>query len=157
MDYNLPGSSVHGISQARILEWVAISFCRGSSLLRNWIWVSCIAVRFFTDWAMREAHNLCFWPYFTLLVLMMGFPGSSAGKESTCSVGDPSLIPGFRRSPGEGNGCPLQYSDLENSMDCIAHGTTKSGTWWSDFHFHFSPDDNLLLRGSNLALLFPAV
>ena len=59
---------------------------------------------------------------------VMGFPGSSASKESACSVGDPSSIPGLRRSPGEGNGYPLQYSDLENCMDCIAHGITKSGT-----------------------------
>ena len=40
----------------------------------------------------------------------MGFPGSSAGKESTCNAGDPGSIPGLRRSPGEGNGYPLQYS-----------------------------------------------
>ena len=38
--------------------------------------------------------------------------------------------------PGEGNGYPLQYSGLENSMDCIVHGVTKSWTQWSDFHFH---------------------
>ena len=52
--YSLPGSSVHGIFQARILEWIAISFSRESSLPRNWPRVSCIAGRFFTDWAMRE-------------------------------------------------------------------------------------------------------
>ena len=46
-----------------------------------------------------------------------GFPDSSVGKESTCNVGDPSLIPGLGRSPGEGKGYPLQYSGLENSMD----------------------------------------
>ena len=40
----------------------------------------------------------------------MGFPGSSAGKESTCNAGDPGLIPGLGRSPGEGIGYPLQYS-----------------------------------------------
>ena len=48
----------------------------------------------------------------------IGFPGSSAGKESACNVGDPSLIPGLGRSAGEGVGYPLQYSGLENSMDC---------------------------------------
>ena len=47
MDYILPGSSVHGILQARILEWVAISFSRGSSWPRDWTWVSCIAGRLF--------------------------------------------------------------------------------------------------------------
>ena len=54
MDYSLTGSSVHGILQARILEWVAISFSRGSSQPRNWTRVSCIAGRFFTNWAMRD-------------------------------------------------------------------------------------------------------
>ena len=39
------------------------------------------------------------------------------GKESACNAGDPGLIPGLGRSPGEGNGCPLRYSGLENSMD----------------------------------------
>ena len=50
-----PGSSVHGILQERILEWIAILFSRGSSWPRDWTWVSCIAGRFFTIWATREA------------------------------------------------------------------------------------------------------
>ena len=58
----------------------------------------------------------------------MGFPGSSAGKEYTCNVGDLGQIPELGRSPGEGNRYPLQYSGLENSMDCIVHGATKSQT-----------------------------
>ena len=59
-------------------------------------------------------------------MLKMGFPGSSAGKESACNSGDSSSIPGLGRSPGKGNGYPLQYSGLENSMDCTVHGVTKS-------------------------------
>ena len=55
-----------------------------------------------------------------------GFPGSSAGKESTCIAGDLGSIPGLGRSPGEGIGYPLQYSDLENSMDCIVHEVARS-------------------------------
>ena len=55
----------------------------------------------------------------------MGFSGGSAGKESACSVGDLGLITGYPRSPGEGNGYPLQYSGLENSMDFIVHGVAK--------------------------------
>ena len=55
-DCNLPGSSVHGIFQARILEWVATSFSRGSSWPRDQIWVSHISGRFFTIWITREAH-----------------------------------------------------------------------------------------------------
>ena len=54
IDCSLPGSSVHGILQVRILGWVAISFFRGSSWPRNWTQVSCIAVRLFTDWTMRD-------------------------------------------------------------------------------------------------------
>ena len=50
------------------------------------------------------------------LEIIMGFPCDSASKESACNVGDLCLIPGLERSPGEGNGYPLQYSDLENSM-----------------------------------------
>ena len=56
LDYRPPGSSVHGILQARTLEWVAMPFSRGSSQLRDGICVSCVAGRFFTIWATREAH-----------------------------------------------------------------------------------------------------
>ena len=65
------------------------------------------------------------------------FPDSSVGKEYTCNARDLSLIPGFGRSLGEGKGYPLQYSGLENSMDCIVHGVTKSQIRLSKFHFHF--------------------
>ena len=54
------------------------------------------------------------------------FPGSSNGKESACDAGDLGSIPGLRRYPGEGNGNPLQYSCLENSMD--------RGAWWATVH-----------------------
>ena len=54
MDCSLPGSSIHGIFQTRILEWVAISFSRGSSWPRDWTQVSRIAGRLFTTWATRE-------------------------------------------------------------------------------------------------------
>ena len=58
MDCSLPDSSVHGIFQTRILEWVAISFSRGSSQPRDWTWVSCIAGRLFTIWATRETWTM---------------------------------------------------------------------------------------------------
>ena len=66
-----------------------------------------------------------------------GFPHSSAGGESACNAGDPGLIPGLGRSPGEGNGSPLQYSCLENPMDrgtCQAtvYGIAKSRTQLSN-------------------------
>ena len=57
--------------------------------------------------------------------VFLGFPCGSDGKESACNAGDLGLIPGFRKSPGEGKGYPLQYSGLENSMDCIVHGVDK--------------------------------
>ena len=67
----------------------------------------------------------------------MGFPRSSVGKESACNVGDPGSIPGSGRSPGEGNGKPLQYSCLGNPMDrgawqATVHEVTKSWTWLRD-------------------------
>ena len=65
----------------------------------------------------------------------IGFPCGSAGKISACNVGDLGLIPGLGRSPGEGKGYPLQYSDLENSVDCIVHGVAKSQTRLRDFYF----------------------
>ena len=63
----------------------------------------------------------------------MSFPGGSDGKEFACNAGDPGLIPGLGRHPGDGNGNPLQYSCLENSMDrgalwATVHGAAKSQT-----------------------------
>ena len=64
----------------------------------------------------------------------VGFPGGSAGKESTCNAVDLGWIPGLARFPWIRKGYPLQYSCLENSMDCIVHGVAKSRTRLSDFH-----------------------
>ena len=71
----------------------------------------------------------------SLLGTGMGCCGS-AGKESACSVGDLGSIPGLGRSPGEGKGYPLQYSDLENSVDCMVHGVAKNWTQLSNFHWN---------------------
>ena len=60
---------------------------------------------------------------------------SSCSHDSACSAWDLGSIPVLGRSPGEGKGYPLQYSDLENCMDCVVHGVTKSWTQLSDFHF----------------------
>ena len=77
--------------------------------------------------------------FFNLAIFFfLGFPGGSAGKESTCNAGDLGLITGLGRSPGERNGYPLQCSGLENSMDGIVHGVTKSRAQLSDFHFTHS-------------------
>ena len=66
-------------------------------------------------------------------IVVIGLPGGSDGKESACKAGDPGSIPGWERSPGEGNGYPRQYSCLENSMDkeswwAAVHGAAKSWT-----------------------------
>ena len=68
---------------------------------------------------------------------LVGFPYGSAGREATCNAGDLGSVPGLGRSPEEGKCYPLQYSGLENSMNCIVHRVTKSWTRLSDFHFHF--------------------
>ena len=65
----------------------------------------------------------------------LGFPGVSAGKGSACNTGDLGSIPGLGISPGEGKGYPLQYSGLENFIDCIVRGIAKSQTRLRDFHF----------------------
>ena len=101
-----PGSSVHGIFQARILEWIAISFSKRSSRPRDHTRIS----------------------------------GGSVVKNPPANVGDASdmgLIPGSERTPGAGNGCSLQYSCLENSMNrgawrATLHGVAKSQTRLSD-------------------------
>ena len=72
--------------------------------------------------------------YLFYLFTYLGFPDSSTGKESACNAGDLGSIPGLGRSPGEGKGYPLQYSGLENSMDCIVSGVAKSRTRLNDFH-----------------------
>ena len=61
-----------------------------------------------------------------------------------------SSVPGLGKSPGEEKGSPLQYSDLENSMDCIAHGVAKSQTWLSDFHLHYSWRNDRETNGKKL-------
>ena len=95
MDYSLPGSSVHGIFQARVLEWDAIAF------------------------SVMEVPTELFGP--SQVVLVVKSLPANAGN-----IRDVGLIPGSGRSPGEGNGTPLQYSCLENPMD--------GGAWWAVVH-----------------------
>ena len=93
----------------------------------------------------------------------MGFPGGSDSKESACIAGDLGLIPESRRSPGEGNGNPLQYSCLENPMDgeawqATVHGVAKSQALVCDFtftfHFHAS-EKEMVIHSSILAWRIP--
>ena len=80
----------------------------------------------------------------------MPFPCGSEVKASACNVGDLGLIPGLGRSPGEGNGSPLQYSCLDNPTDggawwAAMHGVAKSRTRLSDFTFTFKKIDSNLV------------
>ena len=75
--------------------------------------------------------------------VFLGFPCGSGGKESTCNVGNLGSIPGLGKYPGEGKSYPLQCSGLENSMDCIVHGVTKSQTRLNNFHFTFTLYSNI--------------
>ena len=114
MDYSLPVSSVHGILQARTLEWVAILFSREYSWLRDQTQVSCIAGRFFTVWVTKKA------------------PANAEDGR------DESLIPGLRRSLGVENGTLFQYFCLKNSRDrgtwqATGHGVAKSHTQQSNW------------------------
>ena len=79
---------------------------------------SWIIIRFYSERSMKF-HSLS-------TLDLFDFPGGSEGKASACNVGDPGLIPGSGRSPGEGNGNPLQYSCLENPTD--------GGAWWAAVH-----------------------
>ena len=121
MDCSPPGSSVHGILQARILEWVAIPFSRGSSNPG-------IKSRF--PRCTRILHCLSHQGspgnFKIYLKRLQGFSGSSDGKESACNAGGPVSIPGLRRSSEEWTGYPLQYSCLENFM--------YRGAWWATVH-----------------------
>ena len=78
-------------------------------LLRCEIYM-CVYIYTHTVWATREAHIYAYVYMCTHICIYMGFPGRSDSKESTCNAGDPDLISGLWRFPGEGNGNPLQYS-----------------------------------------------
>ena len=97
----------------------------------------------------RRERGMWGWRDYSSSFLTLGFPDSSVGKESTCSAGDPGLLPGMGRFPGEGKGYPLQYAGLENSMDWIIQGVAKSRTRLSDFHFTFLTSE---LPGAGRAL-----
>ena len=137
VDCSPPGSSVHGILQARILEWVAIPSSRGSSQPRDQTCVSHIASRYLPSEPLGKSNYLN----------IQNAPCGSTGKESTCSAGDLGLIPGLGQIPWRRE--RLQYSGLENSMDCIVHGFSKSQAWLSGFHLHFAQSVQLWINWSN--------
>ncbi|CAI9154028.1 unnamed protein product [Rangifer tarandus platyrhynchus] len=122
MDCSPPDSSVHGILQARTLQWVTISFSRPDHQHP--------AKALKVDTAVKRE----------ILSVAWGFPGGSDGKESVCNAKDLGSIPGLGRSPGEENSNPLQYSCLETSTDrgtwrATVHRVAESWTRLSDFYF----------------------
>ena len=129
MDCSPPGTSVHGIFEARILQWVAISY-QGLFPIQG---------------LKLHLLHLLYWQADSLPLCHLESPGfklykidffieyiyiwhtdSSVDKESTCNTGDLGLIPVLGRSPGEGKSYPLQYSGLENSMDYSPWGHKES-------------------------------
>ena len=125
----------------------------------------CLSLAFLFSLDLR----IFFFSFLFCISGLLGFPGGSDGKESTCNAGEVGSIPRLGRSPGEGNGNPLQYSCLENLMDrgawwATVHRVAKSRTWLSDFtHTHtvFFPGESpwtgepggLQSMGSHLLLL----
>ena len=128
MQCSPPGSSVHGIFRARILEWPMKGY--SNLLFDHWslfLWKKRLRKK------KKKGQRFCY---------SMGFPGGSEVKVSASNAGDLGSIPRLGRSPGEGNGNPLQYSCLENPMDggawwATVHGVAKSQTRLSDLTFTF--------------------
>ena len=151
VDYSPPGSSIHGILQARILEWVAIPFYRGSSQPRDRTTLQADAltpeppgqpksvlqfnsVLTLSTWRWHQSPQ--FSPTWTVRRprALEGFPGGSMGEEPACDAEDAGSILGSESSLEEGNDKPLQYSSLENPMDRRAwqttvHGAIKNWIW----------------------------
>ena len=78
--------------------------------------------------------------------VFLDFPCGAAGKECTYNVEDLGSIPGLGGSPGEGKDYPVQYSGLENSIDCIVHGVGKSQTQLGDFQYFSFKKDNIKIK-----------
>ena len=137
---------VDGITNSMDMVWVdsgswwwtgrpgMLWFVGSQRVGRDWVtelnWTECRRP-WFNSW-VGKIH----WRRFRLPTpVFLGFPCGSAGKESACNAGNLGSVPELGRYPGEGKGYPLQYSGLENSMDCKVHEVTKSQTPLSNFQF----------------------
>ena len=135
MDYSLPCSSIHGIFQARILEWVAISFSRGSSdpgiELGSPTGVQTLGIMEFSLPRLvrvlprNRTNRMCITCIYDVC-MYVGLPWWLSDRESACQCNTCRFNPWVRRSSGEGNGNPLQYSCLGSPMD--------RGAWWAIVH-----------------------
>ena len=112
MDWSLSGSSVHGVFQVRILKWIAISFSRGSSQPKNRTQVSCIAGRFFTNWAMREGRIVTILWWFLLYINMNWPQVYMCPTKSWTPLPPPSLPYPSGLSQSTGFGCPASCIKL---------------------------------------------
>ena len=157
MDCSLPGSSIHGIFQEGILEWVAMSFSRRSCRPRDWTWVSCRQTLYHLRHQGRQLPN----QWLNVNIIQKPIPSAlniyniSINTEILKSfwpvqynpppklpISVLCLLPMTLYLSREGSGNPLQYSCLENPMDrgawkAAVHGVAKSWTWLSDFTFTF--------------------
>ena len=135
---------VHGIFQARILQWVAILFSRGPSWPRDWTHVTCIPcidAQILYHWVTWDTlEQIC-----SYYIHYGGLNGGSVVKNPPAmqETHDVGSIPGLGRSSGKWNGNPLQYSCLENPMDwgswwATVHGVAKSQTWLSTHGYIFT-------------------
>ena len=120
----LPGKSLW-TEEPGGLQSMGSQRVRHNLVIKQWQQCTC------THWYAHTNIHI-----YTYIYTYTGFPFGSAGKESSCNVGDLGSIPGLERAPGEGKGHPLQYSGLEKSMDCIDHGVAKSRTRLSDLHLY---------------------
>ena len=121
-----PGSSAYQMFSGKNTAVGCHFLLRGSSPPRDWTVPSPVSSALQADSSPLSHQGS---PIIVILSTKhSGFPHSSVDKESVYNATDPSSIPGLGRSPGEGNGYPLQYSGLENFMDCIVHGVTKGRT-----------------------------
>ena len=108
------------INKENMITWYVYSYktesyssTKNNEILQfvtTWVKLKCIMLREIGQAEEDKYH------------IILGFPGGSAGNESACNARDLGSIPGLGRSPGERKGYPLQYSGLENSMDCMVHG-----------------------------------
>ena len=103
-----------------------------------WLFILCLYV---SKIYLHSCVCVCVQIHKYIVYIHTGLPGGSYGKVSACNGGDPVSIPGLERSPGGGNGTPLQYSCLENPMDreawwATVHGVAKNWTRLSDVTFY---------------------
>ena len=117
-DCSPPDFSVHGILQAKILQWVAISFSRGCSWPRDWIWVSCIVGRFFNVGATREAKISCLW------LVKLGWRKELGGRTYQSTSQAPNLI--CQSSPPPLNGTK---SCERESRECVLSSFLTNFGW----------------------------